>query len=130
MAQHDDPGTAALEGAALAYDTHARGQREARDAQYKASLEAQANPDLESTETGMTEEAKFVGNPEDLRKEVDSEEKFSEDLENNPVEVEVGGETVTDPAEAKPEKESSSGKPPTKGAAKKAPAKKAAAKKS
>jgi hypothetical protein len=136
MAQHDDPGTAALQDAAAAYSTHAEGQRSAREAKHKEDLEAQAaspiqsTGGLESVDAPLAEEARFVANPENLRKEVDSEEKFSEGLTNNPVEVEVGGETVTDPVESKPEPESDSGKPPTKAAAKApAAAKKTAAKK-
>jgi hypothetical protein len=127
MTPHPDPGTEALEGTNAAYATHAEGQRAAREEKHKADLEAQENSGLVSVEGGLTDEAKFVGNPDDLRKDVDSEEKFSEGLENNPVDVEVGGETVTDPAEAKPEKESSSAPPPTKGASDSGAAKKAAA---
>ena len=140
MAQHDDPGTAALESTAAAYSTHAEGQRSAREAKHKEDLEAQAASSVQSTDGGLesvdgplTEEAKFVANPDDLRKEVDSEEKFSETLTDNPVDVEVGGATVSDPADGKADKpagESDSGKAPTKAAAKKSTAKKVAAKKS
>ena len=42
----------------------------------EASEEAKAT---EEVHTELPEEAKFVGNPDDLRKEVDSEEKFSEE---------------------------------------------------
>ncbi len=57
---------------------------------------------FDHSESVPAEEAKFVANPDDLRKEVDSEDKFSETLEDNPVDVEVGSTTVTEPAD--PEK--------------------------
>lgn len=132
--------TTDYEGAAAAYSTHAEGQRAAREEKHKADLEAQKNSTIQSTDSGLvsvdsplTEEAKFVANPDGLRKEVDSEEKFSEGLEDSPVEVEVGGETVTDPADdgdTTAEPEPAAAPAPTKAAAKKRTAKKAAAKKS
>jgi hypothetical protein len=132
----DNDNTSDYEGAAAAYSTHAEGQRSAREAKHKEDLEAQAaspiqsTGGLESVDSPLAEEAKFVANPEGLRKEFDSEEKFSETLTNNPVEVEVGGETVTDPVESKPEPEPAAAPAPTKAAAKApAAAKKTAAKK-
>ena len=68
--------------------------------------QAEADDGFDHSESTPHEEARFVANPADLRKEVDSEEKFSETLEDSPVEVEVGGETVTDPAEAPGESDS------------------------
>lgn len=65
---------------------------------------------LEHDQHELVEEAKFVANPTDLRKGVSSEDEFSEGLSDNPVDVEVGSETVETPA------------------AKKTPAKKTAAK--
>jgi hypothetical protein len=66
----------------------------------------EADSDLESVEQPLSEEARFVANPDELRKEVDSEEKFSEGLED-------GEDTLETPEPA----------------TQKAPAKKAAAKK-
>jgi hypothetical protein len=46
-----------------------------------------AEEGFEHTETALTEEAKFVANPDALRKEVDSEEKFSEDTEDGTLDL-------------------------------------------
>ena len=62
---------------------------------YKAragNLEASEDKDREAAEEvkpteevhgELTEEAKFVANPDDLRKEVDSEEEFSENTDED-----------------------------------------------
>ena len=60
--------------------------------------EAEANSSLESVEHELPDEAKFVGNPEGLRKEVDSEEKFSKDLDDGDDTLEVPGGEAKAPA--------------------------------
>ena len=137
MAPDHPSNTSDYEGAAAAYAQHAEGQRSAREAKHKEDLEAQAASPvqstgwLESVDGPLTEEAKFVANPEGLRKEVDSEEKFSEGLKDNPVDVEVGSVTVTEPVNAdelapveEPKKTAAAKKAPAKATAKKAAAKK------
>jgi len=48
----------------------------------KATEAAEEAKATEEVHTGLPDEAKFVSNPDDLRKEVDSEEKFSEGTED------------------------------------------------
>jgi len=66
----------------------------ADDKDREAAEQAAADSGLESVEQELPDEAKFVGNPENLRKEVDSEEKFSKDLDD-------GDDTLETPEPAK-----------------------------
>jgi len=70
------------------------------DAQKQDQLD-EAEDGFEHSETELVEEQRFVANPDNLRKDVDSEEKFSEGLEDHPIDVEVGGATVKDGATKK-----------------------------
>ena len=60
--------------------------------------ERDANSNLESVDSDLADESKFVGNPENLRKDVDSEEKFSEDLTDGEDTLEVPGGEAKAPA--------------------------------
>ena len=51
----------------------------ANEKDVEAAEQAEKDSSLESVEQDLPEEAKFVANPEHLRKEVDSEEKFAKD---------------------------------------------------
>jgi hypothetical protein len=53
---------------------------------------------LESVEQDLPEEQRFVANPDNLRKDVDSEEKFSEDLEDGKDTLETPGGQTKAPA--------------------------------
>ena len=61
------------------YAARARNLEAADDKDRETADEAKTT---EEVHTGLPDEAKFVGNPDDLRKEVDSEEKFSEGTED------------------------------------------------
>lgn len=106
MAPHENPGTEASVATNEAYATHTEGRAAANEAKRKEAEEAAASSGLVSVEGTLTDEAKFVGNPDDLRKDVDSEEKFSERLEDG--EQDLGlpdqGEPVVEekPAVTKP----------------------------
>ena len=56
--------------------------------------ERDANSNLESVDSDLDESARFVANPDNLRKDVDSEEKFAEGQED-------GEDTLETPAPAK-----------------------------
>lgn len=92
----NDSTNSRLESTNNAYAQRVKNLDEAAELSRDEQVEAEEG--FEHTDTVPHEEMRFVSNPEDLRKDVDSEEKFSEDLEDNPVEVEVGDTTVTEPA--------------------------------
>lgn len=65
-------------------------------AEYDREAHEKAEEKYDHPETPLPEEQRFVGNPEDLRKEVDSEEKFSEGLEDGDDTLEeVGGQDAS-----------------------------------
>lgn len=97
MAQ-ENAGTSNLESVNAVYAQRV-GNLESADDQVREEQVA-ADDGFDHSDAPLVEEQRFVANPADLRKEVSSEEEFSEGLTDNPVEVEVGDETVTDPAEA------------------------------
>jgi len=70
----------------------------ADDKDREAAEQAEADSGLESVEQELPDEAKFVGNPENLRKEVDSEEKFAKDLDDGDDTLEVPGGEAKAPA--------------------------------
>ena len=60
------------------YQTRVDALTAADDKDREAAEEAEKDSSLESVEQGLPDEAKFVANPDDLRKDVDSEAKFAE----------------------------------------------------
>jgi hypothetical protein len=65
-----------------AYSTHTEGKLKANEELNKEREKAEKDSDLESVDQPLPEEQRFVGNPDDLRKDVASEEEFSEGLKD------------------------------------------------
>lgn len=61
------------------YQTRVDALEEADNKDRDAAAQAEADSGLESVEQPLSEEARFVDNPAELRKGVDSEEKFAPD---------------------------------------------------
>jgi hypothetical protein len=76
------------------YTTHTQGKLAANEDLNKEREKAEKDSKLESVDTPMVEENRFVANPDDLRKEVSSEEEFSEGLKD-------GKDTLDKPAAKK-----------------------------
>jgi hypothetical protein len=85
-----------------AYKTRVDGLTSAHADKNKEAEQVEKDSGIESTDTPLVEEQRFVANPDELRKDASSEDEFSEGLTN-------GDDTL----------ESTSEKPAKKSAAKK-----------
>ena len=97
-----DQPISSIESTNEAYATRVEGLQAAHEADAEAAAEAEENSGLESVEQELPEEAKFVANPEGLRKEEDSEEAFAANQENGEDTLEsTSGDTgdETEPAD-------------------------------
>lgn len=84
MARSTTP-KSSLESVNEAYKARVGNLEEAEEKDRKEAEKAEEG--FEHTETALTDEAKFVANPDDLRKDVDSEEKFAEGTEDGTLDL-------------------------------------------